>query len=59
MKKRLYNAPVADYVDVRLQSVVLSQSYPFTGEEDGEGGKVSSGGMTVDEYAGSWEDIWN
>lgn len=54
MKKKLYNTPVTDYVEVHLPSImVLSQEV----DEDDRGS--SEDHNANENIGGSWENIWN
>ncbi|MBQ8271318.1 MAG: hypothetical protein IJZ22_08995 [Bacteroidaceae bacterium] len=58
MKKKIYNTPVADIVEMQFPSIMEG----FSGEfEDGQGGGQGgdSGNQGTNEYVGgSWENIW-
>lgn len=57
--KKLYNAPVINYVEIELPPVmVLRASLPTNGLINLD--RVSSTTNTADEtIGGSWENIWN
>ena len=57
MKKKLYNAPETEFVDLLLPPCMVEASAPTTDEDDEMG---DSGGSNVGEtVGGSWENIWN
>lgn len=61
MKKKIYNSPVTEFVDIELLPITtLSASDNTGGSTDDEEDRGSSDGSNANEYAGgSWENIWS
>lgn len=56
MKKKLYIAPVVEFVDVILPPCMNETvSSPFGGDDDDE---RADGDNAKEQVGGSWEDIW-
>ena len=56
MKKKIYEAPFAELVDVEINSVmeVTSPFGPGEGDDNGDWGDQ----MSKEHHGGSWNDIW-
>ncbi|MBQ8364405.1 MAG: hypothetical protein IJX41_00785 [Bacteroidaceae bacterium] len=60
MKKKLYNAPETEFVDLLLPPCMVEASAPTTGDSDDEDEMGDSEGSNVGgTVGGSWENIWN
>ncbi len=57
MKKKLYNTPEVEYIEILIPPCMLEISAPTTEDDDEMGDSDDSG---AGEYiGGSWENIWN
>lgn len=60
MKKKLYNAPETEFVDLLLPPCMVVTSAPTTGDSDEDDEMGDSEGSNVGgTVGGSWENIWN
>lgn len=58
--KNIYNAPVCEYVELDIDTIMETTSpwdTPSVG--DGEGGGFSTDQEANQHIGGSWENIWN
>ena len=57
MKKKIYNSPVAEFVELDVNIRIAENTSPFKPGEGGDFGDDEE--QCADEYvAGSWENMW-
>lgn len=60
MKKKLYNSPAAEFVEIQLPPCMSeTATAPGFGESDDDDGRGDSEFNAGEYVGGSWENIWN
>lgn len=59
MKKKLYNSPVAEFVEILLPPCMSeTATVPFGGDDEDDDEPID-GDNANENIGGSWENIWN